>query len=454
MGGDNKFMKLLNDKLMAPMGKIASTRIVRAIMAAGLASIPFTIVGSMFLVLNILPDVFTSLTGFFNATFVKITDLYMIANKTTMGILALYFTIVIGYEYTRIIRDEEKLDIDPVNGALLSVFAFFMTIPELVIKGGAFALLNVNNKDEIVMNGWRAGDGGLDRLGTGGIFTGIIMALLAVKIYQIIVQKNWVIKMPEQVPSGVSKSFTALIPTFVIAFVVLIIDGILIAFNTDIYNVIAMPFSFVTNLTNSWLGIVVIELLISLLWVLGIHGANIIGAFITPITLNNMTINANGGHMVFAGEFNNMFVIIGGSGATLGLVFFMAFLAKSTQLKTLGKAAIAPAFFNINEPIIFGAPIVYNPYLSIPFMLAPVVTSSLTYWSIKLDLTSKIIAQMPWPSPVGIGAFLGTGGDWRSVILAIVNVIVAGLVYYPFAKIYDRKLLAQEQANLQAMKEE
>src|SRR5699024_8020350 len=150
MGGDNKFMKLLNDKLMAPMGKIASTRIVRAIMAAGLASIPFSIVGSMFLVLNILPDVFTSLTGFFNATFVKITDLYMIANKTTMGILALYFTIVIGYEYTRIIRDEEKLDIDPVNGALLSVFAFFMTIPELVIKGGAFALLNVNNKDEIV----------------------------------------------------------------------------------------------------------------------------------------------------------------------------------------------------------------------------------------------------------------------------------------------------------------
>src|SRR5699024_7218717 len=123
--------------------------------------------------------------------------------------------------------------------------------------------------------------------------------------------------------------------TKVIAFVVLIIDGILIAFNTDIYNVIAMPFSFVTNLTNSWLGIIVIELLISLLWVLGIHGANIIGAFITPITLNNMTINANGGHMVFAGEFNNMFVIIGGSGATSGLVFLMAFLAKSTHLKTL-----------------------------------------------------------------------------------------------------------------------
>lgn len=452
MGEDNKFMKFLNEKLMAPMGKIAATRIVRTIMAAGLASIPFTIVGSMFLVLNILPTVFTGLTGFFNATFVKITNLYMIANQTTMGILALYFTIVIGYEYTRIIRDEEKVNLDPVNGALLAVFAFFMTIPELVIKGGTFTLLNVNNKTETVINGWRSGAGGLDRLGTGGIFTGIIMALLAVKIYQIIVQKNWVIRMPEQVPSGVSNSFTALIPTFVISFVVLLIDGILIAFNTDIYNVIAMPFSFVTNLTNSWLGIVVIELLISLLWVLGIHGANIIGAFITPITLNNLTLNAHGAHMIFAGEFNNMFVIIGGSGATLGLVFFMTFMAKSAQLKTLGRAAIAPAFFNINEPIIFGAPVVYNPYLSIPFMLAPVVTSSLTYWSIKLGLTSQIIAQMPWPSPVGIGAFLGTGGDWRSVILAFVNVIVAGLVYYPFARIYDRKLLAQEQANLAAEK--
>ncbi|GAW63495.1 cellobiose-specific PTS system IIC component [Ligilactobacillus acidipiscis] len=143
MGEDNKFMKLLNDKLMSPMGKIAATRIVRTIMAAGLASIPFTIVGSMFLVLNILPTVFTGLTGFFNATFVKITNLYMIANQTTMGILALYFTIVIGYEYTRIIRDEEKVNLDPVNGALLAVFAFFMTIPELVIKGGTFTLLNV-----------------------------------------------------------------------------------------------------------------------------------------------------------------------------------------------------------------------------------------------------------------------------------------------------------------------
>lgn len=116
MGEENKFLKFLNDKLMGPMGKVASTRIVRAIMAAGLASIPFTIVGSMFLVLNVLPTVFTGLTGFFNATFVKITDLYMIANQTTMGILALYFTIVIGYEYTRIIRDEAKVDLDPVNG--------------------------------------------------------------------------------------------------------------------------------------------------------------------------------------------------------------------------------------------------------------------------------------------------------------------------------------------------
>lgn len=448
MGEDNVFMKFLNDKLMGPMEKIASTRVVRAVMKAGQTTTSFTIVGSMFLVLNILPTVFKSLTGFFNATFFKITNLYMIANQTTMGILALYFTIVIGYEYTRIIRNEEKLNIDPVNGALLAVFAFFMTIPELVIKGGIFSLLNVNDKTGIVINGWRSGSGGLSRLGTGGIFTAIIMALLAVKIYQIVVQKNWVIKMPEQVPSGVANSFTALIPTFVVSFVVLLLDGILIAFNTDIYNVIAMPFGFVTDLTNSWLGIVVIELLISIFWVLGIHGPSIINGFITPILLNNLTLNAHGAHMVFTGEFNNMFVIIGGSGATLGLVIFMTFFAKSAQLKTLGRAAIVPSFFNINEPIIFGAPVVYNPYLAIPFILAPVVTSSTAYWAIKLEIISKVIALIPWPAPVGIGAFLGSGGDWRAVILAIVNVCLAGLVYYPFARMYDKELLAQEQANL------
>lgn len=443
----NKGFEFLEKYLMGPMGKISQLRLVRAVMAAGMASIPFTIVGSMFLVLNILPQTLTFLEDIFNNTVFRISDLYMLANKATMGILALYFCIIIGYEYTKIFVDEEGLNLNPLNGALLSMFAFFMTIPELVSKDGIISLIHEVSEGTNIINGWNIGGDGVSRLGTTGIFTAIIMAVIAVQIYRLCVKKNLIIKMPDSVPEGVARSFTALIPAFVVAVVVLLINGIFVALGTDIFKVIAIPFSFVTELTNSWLGILVIYFLISALWIVGIHGANIISAFLTPIVLANMQMNMQGANIPFAGEFQNSFVIMGGSGATLGLTIFIAFLAKSEQLKVLGRAGIVPSIFNINEPIIFGLPIIYNPYLAIPFFLAPMVSASTAYWAIKLQLVNPIIAQVPWPSPIGIGAFIGTAGDFRALLLALINGVIAFLIYLPFIKIYDNKLLKEESAN-------
>ncbi|XJZ26719.1 PTS cellobiose transporter subunit IIC [Bacillota bacterium Lsc_1132] len=444
MSSENKAFALLEKYLMDPMGKVASFRFVRAVMAAGMASIPFTIVGSMFLVLNILPQTMPFLEGFFNSTFFKISDLYMLANKATMGILALYFNLVIGYEYTKIYAEEEGLNLNPLNGALLSMFAFFMTIPQLVIKDGKMALVQQINDSTKIFSGWEMVDSGVSRLGTTGIFAAIIMGVVAVQLYRLCVKRNWVIKMPEAVPEGVARSFTALIPAFLVAFTVLLINGIFVALGTDIFKVVAVPFSFVTNIANSWLGLMVIYFLIHALWIVGIHGANIISSFLTPIVLANMQANINGANIPFAGEFQNSFVIMGGSGATLGLVIFIAFLAKSQQLKVLGKASLAPGIFNINEPILFGLPIVYNPYLAIPFFLAPMASATIGYWAIKLHFIKPIIAQVPWPSPIGIGAFIGTAGDVMAVIVALINGVVAFLIYFPFIKLYDNKLVEQE----------
>ena len=133
MEEQNKIFTLLEKGLMGPMGKIAQYKIVRAIMGAGMASIPFTIVGSMFLVFNVLPLTFPSLQGIFDASFFRVSDLYMLANSATMGILALYFCLVLGYEYTRIIAEEDNLDLTPINGALLSMFALFMSIVIITI---------------------------------------------------------------------------------------------------------------------------------------------------------------------------------------------------------------------------------------------------------------------------------------------------------------------------------
>ena len=448
MENTNKGFELLEKYLMGPMGKVSQLRLVRAVMAAGMASIPFTIVGSMFLVLNILPQTMTFLEDIFNNTFFRISDLYMLANKCTMGILALYFCLVIGYEYTKIFADEEGLKLNPLNGALLSMFAFFMTIPELILSDGKIALVNEISDGTSIVNGWNIGGDGVSRLGTTGIFTAIIMAVIAVQIYRLCVKHNLIIKMPDAVPEGVSRSFTALIPAFLVAFVVLLINGVFVALGTDIFKVIAIPFSFVSNLTNSWIGILVIYFLMSALWVVGIHGANIIGAFLTPIVLSNMQLNIQGANIPFAGEFQNSFVISGGSGATLGLTIFIALLAKSEQLKVLGRAGVVPSIFNINEPMVFGLPIIYNPYLAIPFFLAPMVCASTGYWAIKLNFVNPIIAQVPWPTPIGIGAFIGTAGDYRALLLALLNGVIAFLIYLPFIKMYDNKLLQEEQENL------
>lgn len=446
MDQQNGLFGFLENHVMGPMGKLAQFKVVRAITAAGMAAVPFTIVGSMFLVFSILPQAFSFwpvVADIFAASFDKFTSLYMVANYATMGSLSLYFVLSLAYELTKIYAEEEELNLNPLNGALLALMAFIMTVPQIIFEGGAMKALTSLNEGAVVADGWAMGNG-VTRFGTTGIFTAIIMAIVTVLIYRMCVRHNWVIKMPESVPEGVSRGFSALIPGFVVAFTVLFINGILVFFGTDIFKVIAIPFSFVSALTNSWLGLMLIYLLTQLLWIVGIHGANIIFAFVNPIAIANMAENAAGGHFAVAGEFSNMYVIAGGSGATLGLCIYIAFMARSEQLKAIGRASIVPALFNINEPLIFGLPIIYNPALAIPFITAPMVTATIYYFAHTLELVKPVVAQVPWPTPVGIGAFLGTA-DIRAALLALVCAVAAFLVYFPFIRVYDKKLVKEEQ---------
>ena len=445
----NKLFEFLEKYLMGPMGKVSTWRPVRAIVAAGMASIPFTIVGSAFLVLSVIPQAFNLqfIVDLWANSFDKIQALYLLAYKCTMGILSLYFAIVIGYEYTKIYVEEEGLNLNPLNGGLLAVFAYFLTIPELTYSKGVISAVT----GKATIGGWTVGGDSLTRLSTSGMFTAILMSILAVQLYRLCVQKNWVIKMPEAVPEGVARSFTALIPGFVIAFAVLVINGIFILFGTDIYKVIAIPFAFVSHITNTWLGIVVIYLLVHALWIVGIHGANIVMGLVNPILLANMAQNVDGKFIAYAGEFTNSYVTIGGSGATLLLCFYIAFRAKSDQLRMLGKAAMGPAIFNINEPLIFGLPIVSNPMLTIPFILAPIVSASIGYWSVQLGLAGKAIAQTPWPTPIGIGAYVGSGGNIGAFVVALICALAAFVIWYPFIKMYDTKLYKEEMNGAEAI---
>ena len=438
------------DNMMKWLGKFSGSRFVRAIMGAGYSIIAFTIIGSMFLVLTVLPQVITAkgFVDFYNNTFGRFNDIYTVIYNATMGIIAIFFAGSFAYNYADIYRKEENILLDPLNAVFLTYMAMFMTVPQLIWKHGATVFENLPKGDGTslaVTNGYGVSGSGLTRIGASGIFTALIIAWLTVQIYRFCIKHNWSIKMPASVPAGVSNSFSAMIPGFMVAIVVGVIDICLIAAGTDIFKLLYIPFSFISNIAGAWWGVLIIYFLIGLLWWFGIHGATIISSFYTAIVLANLATNNAGGHTVFAGEFSNAFVMMGGSGATLGMAMWMAFRSKSKQLRELGKLEAIPAIFNINEPLLFGLPVVYNVTLFIPFLLAPMVCSMVAYFSIYLNIVPKIIVQQPWPTPVGIGGLMATA-SWQGAVLAIVNVVIAFLIWYPFIKKYDNQLLKKEQA--------
>ena len=405
---ESNFTGWLNEKILPLVGKFANTRFVRAVMGAGYSIIAFTIVGSMFLILSVLTQVITfpSFVDFYNSTLGRFNSLFTVIYNSTLGITALFFTGSFAYNYTKIYQQEENLDISPLTGTFLSLFALFITVPQLVWKNGSTQF--VTDTKNAIFSGYAVSGSGLTRIGATGIFTGLIMGTLAVQIYRLSVKKGWSIKMPNSVPKGVADSFTSLIPGFIIAIIILII-----------------------------------AFLIHFLWFFGIHGATIIGSFVGSFATANMVANVAGDFHAYAGEFNTAFITIGGSGATLGAVLYMAFMAKSRQMRELGKVAVVPGIFNINEPLLFGLPIVYNIDLVIPFILAPMASAMVGYFSIATHFVPKITAQQPWPTPVGLSGFIATQ-SWQGALVSVLSAVVAAAIWFPFIHGYDLKLAKKE----------
>ncbi|WP_125766735.1 PTS transporter subunit EIIC [Lapidilactobacillus wuchangensis] len=440
------FFNFLEQRLLPPLNKVANTKVIRGIMNASLAAVPFTIVASIFLILNNLPQILPAGAKFFQQTILRFSGFYSLGNTMALGSIAIYYSLAVGYYYIEEYRNAGETQLNAFTGAILSLFAFLMSIPTITWRDGtATGMTTAIKANTGSVSGVSLTNGWLTRFGGIGIFIAIILGILAVQLYRLCVIYHWTIKMPAGVPEGVSRSFASLIPAILIAFVMIAIITILGLLGTDLHALLLIPFGFVQNLTGSWLGMVVILLLIHLLWIVGVHGTAIIkNSFVNPILLVLLTENINGAHHVFAGDFINMWVFIGGAGGTLGLVLLMLFNAKSKQLQVLGRAAIVPGIFNINEPVIFGAPIVYNPYLIIPFLVNPIVLASTAYFAIKVGWVSVVNSAMAWILPVGIGAWIGTSGNLGAVVLAFVNLILSIIIYYPFFKLYDRKLFTEE----------
>ena len=423
-----KLMKWVEEKLVPPMAKIGTQRHLLAIRNGVVSTLSLILIGTFFMVFINLP--FPGWNEFiapYSATIV-------LPFRITMGLMAIYATFVMGSDLAK------SYGLDSVTGGILSLGTFFMLqVP-----------VNVLTPEEAPL-GWVLP---MSSLGASGMFAGILSMIFAVEVYRFFKKRNITIKMPEQVPPAVARSFEALIPGAVILTTTWLIRSVA---GFDVNAALLSLFEPLTNiLGNNLLGVLLPMFLIHLLWSFGIHGMSIVGAVVRPMWLIMLDENAKALAdgtaatklpYIAPEQFYQWTVTIGGAGATIVVSVLFLFFCKSKFLKEVGRFSIIPGIFNINEQMIFGAPMMLIPYMFIPFNLVPLVLTIVSYFAVKLEMVNGFTVLPTWTLPAPIGGYLSAGNDWRVVVLIVINTLIAFIIYYPFVKAYDKKMLSDEQNN-------
>jgi cellobiose PTS system EIIC component len=421
---DMKNNELLMEKVMTFAGNVQQNKYLKAISNGLMATLPLMIIGSIGLLLMVLPiDAWQKLLAS-----AGLTPYFNLAYTLTTGIVSIYTAFTVAYKLA------ENLNQDPLTPAIISTLSFLIITPLANVDGVSY--LDIS---------W---------LGAKGLFTALVVALLSCRLYCLFVEKKITIKMPESVPPVVANTFSGLIPSIIVGTVFLIVAFIFGktgygSFAAFVYEMISLPLQ---NLSGSVWSLLLIVLVQMILWFFGLHGSLVVGAFITalylPMDVANMDATAAGvanselpnilGH-----TFYSLFAGIGGAGGTLSLVLLMLILAKSKQIKTLSKLAVVPGFFTINEPVIFGLPLVLNPIMAIPFITVPLIQVLISYAAIATGIVPKLTGvQVPFGMPVVVNGFIG--GGWQIAILQVVLVVIGMVIYFPFLKMLDKKAVADE----------
>lgn len=291
----------------------------------------------------------------------------------------------------------------------------------------------------------------LDWVGSKGIFIGIITAFVSVHIYAWVIKKGWIIKMPKGVPPAVTQSFAALVPSAVVLGVFFLVNSLLALTPYD--NAFNFIFKFLQQpllVLGNTLGAVLVAMGFQhFFWFFGINGGSIVGSImqpiLTPLSMENLSAFQAGNPLpnVINQQFYDLFTTFGGAGSTLSMLIAMIIVCRSQRIKNLSKISVVPALFGINEPVIFGLPVVLNPTILIPFLLTPLINILISYFSMVSGLvpfTSGV--SMPWTTPVIISGFLTTG--WRGALLQLILVILGVFIYMPFVKMMDKQYKKEE----------
>lgn len=385
-------------------------------------ALPLVLIGSLFLLLSQAALKIDALTPY--------APVLLVPYRMLGGLIAVYVTFATANSLAK------SYGLDQLACGLLAVAAYFIAafVPPAAVLDSAApppgppALI-------------------VARLGAGGIFTGLLLAIFTVEVTRQFVKRKWTVGLPATAPESIARSFRATLPSLAVTAAVFLVTQLGRVDIIQLLQTIAAPLLTATGSLPAALGVATAD---SALWILGVHATAALATlrpFWESMLLQNADAVAAGhaGPHIATLPFYQWFVWQGGSGATLALAFHLL-RAKSAQLKAVGRAGILPAIFNINEPIVFGAPIVLNPTLGIPFFLVPLLSVLTSYAALSFDLVTRPYLEVLWVLPAPVGAFLSTGGDWRAVVLQLFNLAVAIVVYAPFVKRYDSRLLAQETA--------
>lgn len=428
----NKFEAFF-DKIMPYVMKFANTRPIRALKDGFILTMPLTLVGSIFLLLSNVP--INGCSEFMAKIFGEGWSIPLNqVSGATYDIIALVAVFGIAYAF---VNNEGA---DGVSAGIL----------------GTVSMLIVTKSSMVVGNETIGGIIPKEYMGGKGVIAAIILGLMVGYIFTWFIKRDIRIKMPEGVPPGVANAFTALIPALVIittSFLIFILFNTVfgVTFIEKVYDILQTPLQ---NIMNSVGAVILIPLLISLFWWCGIHGSTLISGVLGPILMANSLANqdlVNAGQTLVAGEnaniftqqFLDQFITFGGAGMTLGLVIAMAVASKSKQYKQIGKLSLIPGLFNINEPVIFGIPIIFNPLMIVPFIIVPVCSSVITYLCISTGIITPFAGVVvPWTTPPIISGLLV--GGWKAALLQVLLITMAAVIYYPFFKILDKQAVKSE----------
>jgi len=379
---------------------------------AGMVSIaPLTIIGGFFLILSNFP-----LPGWEDRV-KPYANLLQIPVTATFGMLGLFACFFVAYDFAKQLKQEA------VNSAAIATIIFL--------------LINIDSKTQSLVT---------ENLGSKGLFTAIVIALISVRVQKFFTDKNLVIKLPASVPAVVYESFLSLVP---MTFLIIVFWGVRHLANIDINNFIQLAFQPVVFALNTLPGILVYALFVTMLWSIGINGDNTMDAIVAPIFLKYLADNVTAftNHQpvpyITAYGFFTTFVNVGGTGATIALALIMV-TSREASFRKISRLSLPTQIFQINEPIFFGFPIVLNPIFMIPYILNALILTAASYLLMAGHFISRPVINIPWTTPPIIGHFLATNGDWRAAVWGFFSILIAMAVYYPFAKAAERQRLIAE----------